>query len=268
VIGLKAFWDYYAALRSGEQATVIAPLMNKVRATLLRSKVRHCIGQASPRFHLADALNSGKLIFLPLRQGVLGDEAAQLLGSLFIARIWQTIQARTAVPEAERRLVQLYVDEAHAYVNLPTSLGDVLAQARGLRLAVTLATQHLTQWPTDLRQDVLANCRSQVVFQTHAQDAAVFAKEFAPYLTPEDLQGLGRFEIVARLAVGQRNAPPATAVTLPPPAPTNRAKAAIAWSRHAYGVDRDELELAMRKRHSSPHVTAPVGRQKRTRSTS
>jgi len=268
IVGLKPFWDYYASLRPNDQANVIAPLMNKLRATLLRTKVRHCIGQAVPRFDLADALDSGKLIFVPLRQGMLGDEASKLLGSLFVARVWQTIQARSGVAESERRQVHLYIDEAHAYVNLPTSLGDLLAQARGLGLAVTLATQHLSQWPTELRQDVLNNCRSQIVFQTSADDAGRFAREFKPYLTADDLQGLGRFEIVAQLAVGQRVAPPFTGVTLPPLPVTHRAASAIAWSRQHYGQNRDELEAAMRERQTVEGRTEPIGRKPRQRKAS
>lgn len=265
IVGLAPFWVYYEALKPNDQANVIAPLMNKLRATLLRTKVRHCIGQAAPRFNLGDALDNGKLIFLPLRQGLLGDEASKLLGSLFVARVWQTIQARSGVAESQRRQVHLYIDEAHAYVNLPTSLGDMLAQARGLGLAVTLATQHLTQWPAELRQDVLNNCRSHVVFQTSADDAAKFAKEFKPYLTSEDLQGLGRYEIVAQLAVGQRVAPPVTGVTFPPPPEAHRSASAMAWSRQHYGQNRDELEAAMRDRQTVAPSSEPIGRQRRTR---
>ena len=88
------------------------------------------------------------------------------------------------------------------YLNLPTSLDDVLAQARGLGLGLTLAHQHLGQLPATLRQAVLANARSRVLFQTSASDARVLAKELAPHLDAADLQGLGPYEVVASIAVG------------------------------------------------------------------
>jgi len=235
--------------------------MNKLRATLLRSRVRYCIGQADPGLKIEEALDSGKLLFVPLRKGLLGEEAAALLGSLFVSRLWQAIQSRTGKPEHQRRQTHLYIDEVQDYLHLPTSVGDMLAQARGLKLGLTVAHQHLGQLPTELRQDLLANCRSRVIFQTTAKDAHTFEQELKPYLTAEDLQGLGRFEIVAQLAVGQRVAPPVTGVTLRPPEETHRMQSAVAWSRQHYGRDRADIEAAMRARHSPAPPTAPIGRQ-------
>jgi hypothetical protein len=205
------------------------------------------------------------LVFVPLQAGVLGEDTAALMGSLVISRLWQTIQARAAVPESERRPVHLYVDEAQKFIHLPTSIGDVLAQARGLKLGVTLAFQHLGQLEPDMRQDLLANCRSKVIFQTSAKDGHAFAQELRPYLTAEDLQGLGTFEIAAQLAAGQQVAPPVTARTLPAPPATHQAKVALAWSKQRYGVERSSVEAEIRERQqtSSPVAEAPIGRQRR-----
>ncbi|HVX18374.1 MAG TPA: type IV secretion system DNA-binding domain-containing protein [Acidimicrobiales bacterium] len=265
-VGLGPFWSYYEGLKPNDQAQVIAPLMNKLRATLLRSRVRNCVGQAEPLLKLGEALDSRKLLFVPLRQGVLGDEAAALMGSLFVSRVWQTVQARSAIPEAQRQPVHFYIDEVQNYLHLPSSVGDMLAAARGLGLGLTVAHQHLGQLSAELLQDLLANCRSKVVFQTTAKDAHRFEQEFTPYLTAADLQGLGRFEVVAQLAVNQRVAPPVTGVTLPPPEPTNHAAAAKAWSRQHYGRDRQAIEADMQARHGTVAAAAPVGRAPKRRS--
>jgi hypothetical protein len=139
----------------------------------------------------------------------------------------------------------------------------MLAQARGLKLGITVAHQHLGQLPPELRQDLLANCRSKVLFQTTARDAKSFEQELKPYLTAEDLQGLGKFEVVAQLTVGQRVAPPATGVTLPPGPETHRLKVAIEWSRRHYGQDRAAIAAAMRTRHETPAASRPIGRQRK-----
>lgn len=261
-VGLGPFWQWYDALSAAERAQVIAPLMNKLRATLLRTRLRYCIGQDDPGLQLESVLQRPTLLFVPLRKGVLGDEAAALLGSLFVARTWQAVQARSAVPEAERHPVHLYIDEVQDYLRLPTSVGDMLAQARGLKLGLTVAHQHLGQLTTELRADLLANCRSKIVFQTSAKDARSFEQELRPYVTTDDLQGLDRFEAIAQLAAGQRVAPPVTIETLPPPPETHRSQAAIAWSRQHYGRDRAVIEAAMRARHATTDDT-PVGRRPR-----
>jgi hypothetical protein len=264
-IGLGPFWATYEALRPADQAQVISPLMNKLRQCVTRSNIRFCVGQATPTFQLDEALRSGALVFVPLQAGVLGEDTAALMGSLVISRLWQTIQGRSAVAEAERRPVHLYVDEAQKFIHLPTSLGDVLAQARGLKLGVTLALQHLGQLEPEMRQDLLANCRSKVIFQTSAKDGHTFAQELRPYLTAEDLQGLGRFEIVAQLAAGQQVAPPVTARTLPAPLTTGAAAEAVARSTQRYGVDRAVVEAEIRERQqtTSPAAAAPIGRQRK-----
>lgn len=262
-VGLAPFWSTFEAMKPGEQAQVIAPVMNKLRATLLRSRIRTCIGQADPAFKLEAALNDNKIILVPLRPGLLGAEAAELVGSLFAARVWQTIQARSGIPEADRRAVHLYIDEVQTYLKIPTGVGDMLSQARGYKLGVTVAHQHLGQLTPELRQDLLANCRSKIIFQTTAKDAVVLERELRPYLTAEDLQGLGRFEVVAQLAVNQRVAPPATGVTLPAPVTTHHGQAAMAWSRQHYGQDRAEVEAAMRDRHRIAPEAGSIGHRHR-----
>src|SRR5581483_1804874 len=144
-------------------------------------------------------------------------EAAALLGSLVVAQLWQAVQARTALPAEERPLTFAYIDEFQDYLHLPTGVEDVLAQARGLGLGLTLAHQHLGQLPTRIRDAVLANARSRVVFQLAASDARTVARELAPHLSAADLQGLGEYEVVASLSAGARVAAPVTGVTLPPP---------------------------------------------------
>jgi Type IV secretion-system coupling protein DNA-binding domain len=263
VVGLAPFWAWYESLSAAERGQVIAPLMNKLRATLLRSRVRYCIGQSRPGLQIEDVLSQGKLLFVPLRKGVLGEEAAALLGSLFVSRLWQATQARTAVPEDKRRPVHLYIDEVQDYLRLPTSVGDMLAQARGLNLSLTVAHQHLGQLTPELRQDLLTNCRSRIVFQTTAKDARAFEQELRPYLTAEDLQGLDRFEVVAQLAVGQRVAPPVTGATLPPPPALHRGTAAREWSRQRHGQERSAIEAAMRSRHLVSAPDSVIGRRPR-----
>src|SRR5205823_2392378 len=127
-------------------------------------------------------------------------------------------------------------------------IGDMLVQARSFGLGLTLAHQHLGQLPAALREGVLANTRSKVVFQTSAHDARVLAREFGPYLGPEDLQGLGPYEVALKVALGGQVSPPATGLTAPPPEPTGQAAAVRAASRQRFGRDRGEVERAIRAR--------------------
>ena len=138
----------------------------------------------------------------------------------------------------------------------------MLAQARSLGLGLTLAHQHLGQLPASVREAVLANARSRVIFQVGASDAQALARELAPQVSAANLQGLGRYEVVARLSAGGQVSAPVTGTTLPAPATTGQARAARLHSRARYGVDRDEVEAAIQARHSGRAGSGATGRRR------
>lgn len=261
---LEGFWGWYEALSPGERSQAIGPVLNKLRAFLLRRRLRNVIGQADSTFSMEEVLAERKVLVVSLAKGVLGEDAAALLGSCVIARLWQAVQGRAALPPAARVPVFCHVDEFQNYLNLPTSLADVLAQARAYGFGLTLAHQHLGQLPPLVRHAVLANARSKVVFQTAAADSATLAREFAPHLDAADLQGLGPFEAIFAAAAGSRVAPPATMVTLPSPEPSGKAAAVRALSRQRYGRDVREVEREIRARAEQGPEKAAIRTRRRS----
>lgn len=263
-VALEPFWAWYEAMSPAERAQAIGPVLNKLRTFLLRRRLRNVIGQADSTFALEQVLSERKILLVSLAKGLLGEDAAALLGSAVLARLWQAVQGRAALPPGARTPVFCYVDEFQDYLNLPTSLADVLAQARAYGFGLTLAHQHLGQLPPLVRTAVLANARSKVVFQTSASDAQALAREFAPHLAAADLQSLGPWEAVVAAAAGNRVLPPASLVTLPPGEPTGHGARARALSRERYGRDRAEVERAMRERLQGRPGSGPIKRRRRS----
>ncbi|GAA1795221.1 type IV secretory system conjugative DNA transfer family protein [Luedemannella flava] len=258
---LEQFWSWYEGLSDSERTNIIAPLSNKLRAVLMRRRLRNVVGQSEPILDLDRALAERKILLVPLAKGLLGESAAALMGSLVVARVWQAVMRRTAIPASERPVTFGFIDEFQDYLNTATSVEDMLAQARGLGLSLTLAHQHLGQLPDSLQKAVLANARSRVIFQVSRDDARKLSQETAPHLEASDLQGLGAYEVVAKLSAGARIAPPATGVTVLPPEPTGFGKKARRLSRERYGEDRDVVEAAIRARHDGPGPTGSLGRR-------
>lgn len=247
-VALGPFWAWYEAMSPAERAQAAGPVLNKLRTFLLRRRLRNVIGQAESTFELEAVLSERKILLVSLSKGLLGDEAAGLLGSAVIARLWHAVQGRAALPPQVRTPVFAHVDEFQDYLHLPTSLADILAQSRAYGFGLTLANQHLGQLPPLVRTAVLANARTKVVFQTAASDAQVLTKEFQPHLTAADLQALGPFEAVVAAVAGNRVLPPASMVTLPPSEPTGFGAQARELSRQRYGRDRAAVEATMRDR--------------------
>ncbi|MBB6553316.1 type IV secretory system conjugative DNA transfer family protein [Nonomuraea rubra] len=198
---LGGFWDSYEALTPAGQATVIGPVMNKLRAVLLRPFVRQALASPETTVPIGRLLDQGGLVLARLPKGVLGDDAARLFGSILLAHTWQATTRRTQLAEADRPDASLVIDECHNFLNLPGHINDVLAEARGYRLSLVLAHQHLDQLPGDLREALSADARNKIYFNASPKDANELKHHTAPLISPHDLTHLGAYQTAARLIV-------------------------------------------------------------------
>ncbi len=264
-VALKPFWSWFDALGDSERQQAIAPVMNKLRAFLLRPRMRAVIGQAAPTFDIHSVFNERKVLLVSLAKGLIGPEASALLGSLVVSQLWQAALGRVRVPVSQRTPVMVYIDEFQDYLHLPTDVADVLAQARGLGVGLTLAHQHLAQLPTALRSAVLANARSRACFQLGSEDARLIAAT-TPDLEPVDLQNLGRYQIYVSLVARGNVTPFASARTLEPVAATSSPVELRSQSRVRYGRDLAEVEanLASLVAGDVADDERPIGRRRRS----
>lgn len=213
---LRGFWTWYESLSEPSRAAVIGPVMNKLRAFLLRSFARQAIASGESTFHLPDVLDGG-ILLARLPKGALGEETTRLLGSFIVAKTWQAAAARARTPEKDRIDAALYVDEAHNFLTLPYPLEDMLAEARGYRLSMNLAHQHLAQMPRDLREGISANARNKIFFNTSPEDANILERHTQPTLGAHDLAHLGPFQAAAHLLTGGTETSAFTLTTRPLP---------------------------------------------------
>ena len=176
---LNGFWAWYEAMSEAQQSQLIGPLMNKLRAFLLRDFVRRVVGSAQSSFEMADVLNGG-ICLVRVPKGVLGEETARLLGSFVVAAVWQAVTARARSGEEARVDAALYIDECQNFLTLPRSLDEMLAEARGYRLSLVLAHQHMGQLPFGLREAISTNARSKLFFAMSPEDARIIERHVAP----------------------------------------------------------------------------------------
>ncbi len=258
--GLGGFWRWYEQLSDGAQANVIGPVMNKLRAVLTRRFVADLFGSTTSTFRLADVLDGG-ILLCRLPKGVIGEDSTRLVGSMLLAALWQTATARADVAEDRRLDAAIYVDECHNFLHLPGSLDDVLAEARGYHLALTLAHQHLGQLPREVADAVAANARNKVFFTASPDDARSLARHVGPYLTPEDLAHLDRYQVACRLVANGRDTTGFTFATEPSPAIIDDHTAALRAAARRRGRSRAERERERlgRRYGSDAHETKSFG---------
>lgn len=271
-LGLGSFWAWYDALSDAERAAAIAPLMNKLRTVLMRPTIRAMLGQTDPRLAMSDVFRQRRVLLVSLAKGVIGAEAAQVLGSLVVSLLWQAALSRTAIDTAQRRPVFVHIDEVQDYLRLPGDLGDALTQARGLGVGFTLAHQHLGQLPAGLRAALLANARSRVAFSLGPDDARQLAPVLGAGLVADDLRSLPAFQAYAQVLVRGTTAPTASIRTHPLPAALRSAATVRARSARRYGQPVAEVDALLSgyavtapdRRHTATHrPDAPIGRRPR-----
>ncbi|MCL2091632.1 MAG: type IV secretion system DNA-binding domain-containing protein [Micrococcales bacterium] len=246
---LGPFWAWYQALSDSERANVIAPLMNKLRAVLLRPSIRAVLGQSRPKFDVRQVFTQKKILLVPLPVATLGAEGSALLGSLVVAQLWDAARERARVEPERRHPVSVVLDECQQFMRLPTDLADALATSRSYGVGWTLAHQYLAQLPVAMRSAVLANCRSRVVFQTSRADAKTFAASAvgADGQRPEadDFTALPAFHVYASLMEQGQVQPFASGRTWPLIAPTTDGDALRADSASRYGRPLAEVEAEL-----------------------
>jgi len=251
-VAVGPFWAWYEQLSAAERSQVIAPVMNKLRAFLLRPRVRAILGQAEPRFDMTTLFTRRRIVLVNLAKGLIGPEASALLGSLVVSQLWAATQQRAAIEPGRRHPVMAYVDEFQDYLHLPTDLADVLAQARGLGLGLTLANQHLDQLTKSMRSAVMANCRSKVCFQLDHDDATVLARHTTGILEARDFEALGRFEIYASLVTNGRVTPFASGRTTNLPTAVSDSATVRAASRERFARPLVEVEAEIARLTQPP----------------
>jgi hypothetical protein len=267
-LGLGPDWQWFESLSEAEAASVVSPLLNKARQWVARPSVRAVVGQARPKLTMRQIIEGKKVLLVHIPKGLIGQETAQLIGCLVLTSAWQALAERAALPQEDRHPFGIFVDELQDFAAAPVPWEELYAQGRKYGLALVTAHQNLTQLPKELREVVLANARSKVVFTLSSSDAKVMERVFAPYLSAEDLGALDPYSVAALVALDSGGvAPPITLTTPPPPVSLGTSKAVRDSSRTCYARTRTEIEAPLKAAATGPRqqADAPVGRKPRSR---
>jgi hypothetical protein len=246
---LKAVWAEFEALSPEGRAQQLGSPLGKVNELVGRRVVRSVLAQPEPKWDMRKVLSRGQVVIVSLSPGVIGAPASRLLAALVIHELFQAVQARSLAPPARRRPFNVYVDEPRVFTDIPMPLDSLFELARGLGVGMTLSAQSITQLPGDLARSALTNAATLVAFRQNADDAKLLAREL-PRVSAEELQALGRFEIVARIGLGPGDVSlPVTGRTLPPAEPISDPEAVRRESAARYGSDPHDVDRGLLERH-------------------
>jgi hypothetical protein len=203
--------------------------------------------KVDPRF----MMDNGRIFIANLSKGLLGEDKANLLGSLLVTSFELAALERVDVPEGERKDFFLFIDEFHNFTT--DSFASILSEARKYRLSLTLAQQYLDQVDLRIRQAVFGNVGTMIAFRTGESDAKTLAEEFGRPYTPGHFSSLGNFDVLVKLLSRGQHDDPFGGRTLPPlQFQGGRRDYVVRRSRQKYASNRavieDKIDRWMRRR--------------------
>lgn len=264
---VKSFWvDEFEKYGERYMQEAGAAIQNKVGQFVANPLVRNIIGQSKSSFDLRKMMDDQKIIIINLSKGRVGEQNANLLGSMLITKIYLSAMSRADVSESNLKNLPnfyLYVDEFQSFAN--ESFADILSEARKYKLNLTIAHQYIEQMSEEVRAAVFGNVGTMVTFRVGAYDAEVLEKEFAPVFTAEDLVNLGAYQIYLKLMIdGVSSSPFSATTTSPIPKPDISYRNDIVEnSRAFFARPRSIVEEEIRKWHQQDQNDAMPEPRKR-----
>lgn len=250
---LKEFWNgEFEQIMQNDRlaAEAVAPIQNRLGPFLATPTIRNLVGQAGGTVNLREIIDSGKILLCNLTKGGIGEDNSSILGAFLVSRLWFAAMSRADTPEPKRKDFQVYVDEFQNFAT--SSFASILSESRKYRLNLTIAHQYISQLESGgesvVRDAVFGNVGTIVSYVVGQEDAEVLAKEFEPVFEPNDLIGLGKYQLYLKLMIGSQQSRPFSAVALPPiDNPDNLREEVIAHSRATYARPRDKVEGAIKR---------------------
>ena len=249
---LDFFRNTYDKWNIGFREEAISSVLNKCRAFLTDPLLRAVIGQTRSSFDFRWMMDHRKILLCDFSKGSIGEDNAQLLGSLIVIKEKLAALSRHDIPEVERVPHVLYTEEAQNFIG---DFPSILQEARKYKLVLVLATQGIEQLSKDAAFAVFTNCATLISFRVSSTDAARLTEEFATILPAANLQDLEDYKIFVRtLATGTSGASSPSGphlVTTYPPFPKERHTAGREW-----------IVRASHERYTKPRasVDAKLGR--------
>lgn len=201
---VKAFWEQQMAKTSDfHKSEMYNYFISKFGRFMTNITMRNIIGQTKSAFDLREVMDGGKILLINLSKGQIGEINSNLLGMIFVAKLFTAALSRGDVPEEQRKDFYLYVDE---FQNFATdTFSSILSEARKFRLNLSITNQYIAQIPEPIRDAIIGNVGTLVSFRIGVPDAEFMAKEFEPVANQTDLNQIDAYNAYAKILID--NAP-------------------------------------------------------------
>ncbi len=244
---LLKFWNNeFNKWQDKQREEAVGPITNKVGQFLSSRLVRNIFGQPRTKLSIRKAMDEGKIILVNLSKGKIGEDNANMIGSLLVTKIQIDAMGRADMAKHLRKPFYLYIDE---FQNFATkSFATILSEARKYKLSLIVANQYTSQLDETIKDAIFGNVGTIFAFTLGYDDASVMTSQFKEVVSTNDLISLPKFTAYTRLMVDGISSDPFSMKTLPPFAlegDVEHIEKIRKQSRQRYAMERGQLESLM-----------------------
>jgi hypothetical protein len=197
---VRRFWkNEFEKYPDRQRAEAVAPIQNKLGALLTDPRLYRALVNPEEPVSFRRIMDTGGVLIVNLAKGRMGEDSANILGSMLVATIGLAALSRAEVPIQERRHFFLYVDEFQTFTTL--AFANLMPELRKHGVGLTLAHQYLDQLETNVRHSILGNAGTLISFRLGPEDAAVIAQEMLPVFDTLDLLNLPNCHFYLKLMI-------------------------------------------------------------------
>lgn len=244
---LKIFWlAEFPAYDKRMLSEIISPIQNKIGQLFMSPPLRNVLGQVRRKIDMRFMMDKGRIFIANLAKGKLGEDKANLIGSLLVTQFQLAAMSRSDVPASKRRDFLLYVDEFHNFAT--DSFTSILSESRKFGLQLHLFHQYIGQLRPEVREAVLGNVGTVVAFRAGEADGKILEQQFGGSYAAHQFTSLGNYDAYVRAMVdGSPQEPFGIRSLAPLELSYGRGDSLIQLSRQKYGTPRAVAEKRIRR---------------------
>lgn len=194
---LREFWEEDFPRYSKDASS---PIVSRVNKFLYLPQLYSMLSSVESKLDFYDVINNKKILLVNLASGSIGEDNAQLIGSMIVTQLQMAIMRRANIPPEQRTPFYLYVDEFQNFTT--SSFEKILSEARKYKLCLTLAHQFISQLPDSQRDAIFGNVGTMVMFSCGDKDANALRYQLGSF-DPQDLVNLRKYEALCRPETAQ-----------------------------------------------------------------
>jgi hypothetical protein len=177
-----------------------APILTRMSSFELSTALYRILGRSEGGLDVYDVMQGRRVLLVNLAG--LGGENGDLLGSLIVSQFQLAAMRRACLPKEARIPHNLVIDEFHRFTT--SAFEEIFSEAGKYELRLTAANQYLAQLEPRVKDAVLGNVGTLIMFKLGDSDARALRAELGDF-EPEHAMDLARFECLCRPATGRRD---------------------------------------------------------------